>query len=165
MSECCANCHGDFHRNNARLIHRSGMPLGGRTALIYNLYNGTDDILGGTAATAYLEEVPFEDPATTTGSTAGPSASSQISCVSCHRAHATSAPDAGRWDFSVTFLDEDGVESGSYQIPNPYSGNQRSLCNKCHGKDYGDQGVVAGGSSPRSSVRSVLPHRVAIPSP
>ena len=58
--------------------------------------------------------------------------------MTCHRAHATSAPDAGRWDFSVTFLIEDGDESGSYEIPNPYTDNQRSLCNKCHRKDEFD---------------------------
>ena len=34
---------------------------------------------------------------------------------------------------------EDGVESGSYQIPDPYADlNQRSLCNKCHNKDVND---------------------------
>ena len=91
-------------------------------------------------ATAYLAAVPFEDAANTTTSTAGPTAASQISCITCHRAHATSAPDAGRWDFNVTFLHEDGVESGSYQIPDPYNDlNQRSLCNKCHNKDAGDE--------------------------
>ena len=59
--------------------------------------------------------------------------------LSCHRAHATSAPDAGRWDFSVTGLAEDGIESGSYALPNPYDGNQRSLCNKCHARDEYDE--------------------------
>ena len=59
-------------------------------------------------------------------------------CASCHRAHASSAVSAGRWDFSVTFLFEDGDESGSYEIPNPYpavGNSQRSLCNKCHAQD------------------------------
>ncbi len=135
MSAWCGNCHGDFHNNNTKLIHPSGMTLGGSVAQTYNLYNGSDDLVGGTQATAYLNEVPFEDAANTTSSTTGPSASSQISCVTCHRAHASSAPDAGRWDFSVSFLVEDGHESGSYTIPNPYSVYQRSLCNKCHKKD------------------------------
>jgi hypothetical protein len=142
MSAWCGNCHGDFHNNNTKLIHPSGSAIGGTIATTYNLYNGTMDQIGGAAATAYLPEVPFEDPANTTSSTAGPSGSSQVSCVTCHRAHASSAPDAGRWDFSVTFLYEDGHESGSYAIPNPYaasSGNdQRSLCNKCHRKDQFD---------------------------
>ena len=140
MSAWCGNCHGDFHNNNTKLIHPSGQTLGGGIAQTYNLYNGTVDQLGGNAATAYLPEVPFEDPANLPDSTAGPSASSQVSCVTCHRAHATSAPDAGRWDFAVTFLHEDGVESGSFQIPDPYNNlNQRSLCNKCHNQDFDDE--------------------------
>ncbi|MEZ4652413.1 MAG: hypothetical protein R3E12_02110 [Candidatus Eisenbacteria bacterium] len=48
------------------------------------------------------------------------------------------APNAGRWDFNVTGLAEDGHESGSYTIPNPYDEFQRSLCNKCHKKDEFD---------------------------
>ena len=136
MSAWCGNCHGSFHNNNTQLIHPSGQTLGGTISLAYGLYNGTDDVNGGAAATSYLAAVPFEDAANTTSSTAGPGAGSLVSCVSCHRAHATSATDAGRWDFNVTFLHEDGVESGSYQIPDPYASlNQRSLCNKCHVKD------------------------------
>ncbi len=142
MSAWCSNCHGDFHQEaGGRLEHPSGSTLGG-VAIAYNLYNGTADLTGGNAATAYLAAVPFEDAAitNTTSSTAGPSGSSQVSCITCHRAHATSAPDAGRWDFSVTFLHEDGLESGSYAIPDPYNNlNQRSLCNKCHMKDAGDE--------------------------
>jgi hypothetical protein len=140
MSAWCGNCHGDFHNNNTKLIHPSGSTLGGGIAQAYNLYNGTSDQTGGVQATAYLAAVPFEDAANTTTSTAGPTASSQISCITCHRAHATSAPDATRWDMNVTFLHEDGVESGSYAIPDPYNDlNQRSLCNKCHNKDEGDE--------------------------
>lgn len=143
MSDWCGNCHGDFHANNTQLIHKSGMAMGGTIATNYNLYNGTNDLTGGVAATAYLAEVPFEDAANTTSSTAGPSASSRVMCLSCHRAHASSAPDAGRWDFSVTLLAEDGLESGAYAIPDPYADpDQRSLCNKCHVKDVDDHVTV-----------------------
>lgn len=138
MSAWCGNCHGDFHNNNTKLIHPSGSAMGASIANTYNLYNGSDDLIGGAQATAYIEEVPFEDAANTVNGTAGPSASSQVSCITCHRAHATSAPDAGRWDFSVSHLADDGHESGSYAIPNPYSVYQRSLCNKCHKKDEFD---------------------------
>jgi hypothetical protein len=135
----CSNCHGDFHANSAQLVHPSGATLGGTISTTYNLYNGTVDQTGGVAATAYLAAVPFQDSAAAVGSTQGPTASSQVVCMSCHRAHAMSAPDAGRWDFAVTFLHEDGAESGSWPIPDPYANdNQRSLCNKCHNKDAGD---------------------------
>jgi predicted CXXCH cytochrome family protein len=139
MSGWCGNCHGDFHNNNTDLIHPSGQTVGATLANVYGLYNGTVNQTGGAPATSYLAAVPFEDPANTTTSTAGPTASSQVACISCHRAHATSAPNAGRWDFNVTFLEEDGVESGSFPIPDPYANpNQRSLCNKCHRKDIDD---------------------------
>jgi len=140
MSAWCGNCHGDFHNEaGGALIHPSGSAIGGSIATTYNLYNGTSDQTGGTSVDAYLVEVPFEDAANTTSSTEGPTAGSQVSCITCHRAHATSAVDAGRWDFQVPLLHEDGAESGSYQIPDPYGDlNQRSLCNKCHNKDEFD---------------------------
>ncbi len=141
MSAWCGNCHGEFHQENlgADLIHPSGSAVGGSVAGTYLLYNGTGDQTGGVFATSYLAEVPFEDSANTTGSTQGALASSQVSCITCHRAHGSSAPDAGRWDFSVTLLAEDGLESGSYPIPDPYGDDdQRSLCNKCHNKDQFD---------------------------
>ena len=114
--------------------------MGGTIATTYNLYNGSDDLIGGAAATAYLAAVPFEDAANDhVSDRRSRRRPARSCCITCHRAHATSAPDAGRWDFSVTFLDEDGHESGSYAIPNPYAGlNQRSLCNKCHKKDEFD---------------------------
>ena len=139
VSAWCANCHGEFHESDPHK-HVTGFPLQDEIASNYNLYNGTEDITGGDLLTAYLAAVPFEDPSMTFTSTMGPSATSKVMCLTCHRAHASSAPDAGRWDFQVTFLDDDGVESGSYPIPNPYaSPNQRSLCNKCHMKDEGDR--------------------------
>ncbi|PKK85082.1 MAG: hypothetical protein CVT49_00645 [candidate division Zixibacteria bacterium HGW-Zixibacteria-1] len=143
MSAWCGNCHGDFHNVGSTMKHPTDHTLGATIATNYNLYNGTEDITGGAAATAYLADVPFEDAATTTTSTAGPSSTSKVMCLSCHRAHASSAPNAGRWEFAVTLLEEDGVESGSYAIPDPYnSPNQRSLCNKCHVKDVNDEIVT-----------------------
>ncbi len=143
MSAWCGNCHGDYHDAGSTLKHPSDHAIGGSVATNYNLYNGTEDLTGGSQLTAYLAEVPFEDAAMTTSSTEGPSASSKVMCLTCHRAHASSAPDAGRWDFSVTLLEEDGLESGSYAMPDPYtSPNQRSLCNKCHVKDVDDHIVT-----------------------
>jgi hypothetical protein len=138
MSAWCGNCHGDFHDNNTQLIHASGQSMGGTIATAYGLYNGTGE-LPGDPTLSYLAAVPFEDALNATGYTDGPSAASQVSCVTCHRAHGSSAPNAGRWDFSVTLLAEDGLESGSYPIPDPYlNPAQRSLCNKCHAKDEFD---------------------------
>ena len=74
-----------------------------------------------------------------------------VMCLSCHRAHASGFPQIGRWPFTTEFI----TSSGNY--PAPTSSNsmsatefqaamydrpasdfatfQRSLCNKCHGKD------------------------------
>jgi hypothetical protein len=147
MSDWCANCHGDFHNlGQGVLKHVNGVPVGGTISNNYDHYNGTTHYLSGTHTTAYLKDVPFEDAATTVSGTTGPTAGSTVMCLSCHRPHATSSPDAGRWDFNVTFLSEDGVASGSYAIPDPYAspGVQRSLCNKCHVKDSASSGANPG---------------------
>lgn len=143
MSQWCANCHENFLEPGLGHRHPVDVPLGTEIAARYNAYNGTDDPEGSTPATAYVPEVPFEDPTSTTSSQSGPSAASRVMCLTCHRAHGSSAPDAMRWDPNVTFLSADGVESGSYPLPSPYPHQaQRSLCNKCHYKDFQDTLVV-----------------------
>lgn len=140
MSAWCGNCHGDFHGGGspAVLRHPTGVGVGGTIAANYGVYNGTGHY-DGDPTLSYLSLVAFEDPAVTTTSTDGPSSSSRVMCLTCHRAHASSAVNAGRWDFDVTIWEEEGLESGSYAIPNPYAAtagiHQRSLCNKCHAKD------------------------------
>ena len=139
MSAWCANCHGNYHQDNPGAFqHPADDVLGQTISEAYNRYAGSEDTTGGNAATAYLPAVPFEDPSVTTTGTAGPTLTSRISCITCHRAHATSAPNAGRWDFNIVYLRSDGVISGSWPIPNPYgSPKQKSLCCKCH--SYGEQ--------------------------
>jgi predicted CXXCH cytochrome family protein len=137
MSLWCGNCHPDYLHNGHGLgssfAHPTDELLSATVQQTYVLYNGTSDPVGGQAGTAYLAAVPFEDPGNTTGSTLGPSGSSRVMCLSCHRAHATSAPHAGRWDFNIDTLGQDGGVSGSYPIPNPYGDpDQQPLCRKCH---------------------------------
>ncbi|UCF66374.1 MAG: hypothetical protein JSV80_11315 [Acidobacteriota bacterium] len=141
MSEWCGACHGDYHNTDYpnTLKHPSGEVLGAIIAANYNKYEGSGDYTG-LKGDAYLAMVPFEDPAAATDSTEGATGTtSKVMCLSCHRAHASSGPNSGRWDFNLTIWDDEGVESGSYIIPNPYDatagGHQRSLCNKCHAKD------------------------------
>ena len=139
VSAWCGNCHPDIHAAGSDHVHVTGEPIGEDVATYYNAYDGTLDILGGDQMTAYLPEVPFEDPTIQYTSTSGPTGASRVMCLTCHRAHASSAPNAGRWDFNLTHVSDDGQESGSYAIPNPYAEPaQRSLCNKCHRKDEFD---------------------------
>ncbi len=153
-SEWCSNCHQLMHTGlggtGGPNTHPTGELLDGDQVAVYNLYNGTEDCINnppaggnpcgsGTFATAYLALVPLEDAGNTTSKITGATdGTSKVACVSCHRSHATSAPDAGRWDFNITGLDEDGHESSSYGLPNPYNEYQRSLCNKCHSRDEFD---------------------------
>jgi hypothetical protein len=142
MSDWCGNCHGRYHDDfqtpfvpggGEPLDHPSDEPLGTEIRDRYSLYNGDDDPSGGVQATAYLAAVPFEDSASSTTSTLGPGAGGRVMCLTCHRAHASSSPAAGRWDFRVGLLSGDGVVSGSYPIPDPFnSPNQGPLCSKCH---------------------------------
>ena len=137
MSLWCGNCHvaylSDHNGGAGGWEHPTEHSMENEINTHYNAYNGTADPTGGTAITSYLAAVPFEDAANTTTSAAGPTASSRLMCLTCHRAHASSGPSSGRWDFNVTTLGEDGVISGSYPIPNPYGDpSQDPLCFKCH---------------------------------
>jgi hypothetical protein len=153
----CSTCHGDFHQNSGANVHPSGEDFDDRQLASYNAYMGTTDCITndpgsqtlpldvcgtGTGTDVYIWQVPFEDPDFTEADVTswdGATSNSKVACVSCHFAHASSALDSGRWDFQVTFLHEDGENSGSYVLPNPYDDlNQRSLCNKCHSQDEYD---------------------------
>lgn len=157
MSEWCANCHTDLHSGETSdFVHPVGSDgeLTAALALNYNAYVSTDDITGGSQATAYWGIVPFEDVSVdletvdTENYTEGPAGNDQVMCLSCHRSHASAFADIGRWDFAETFIVEshpqitDGgatqadVDNKYYQYT--FVQNQRSLCNKCHVKDAGD---------------------------
>lgn len=134
-SAWCGNCHGDYHDTvgTATFEHPNDELLPVAVVDQYDLYDGVLNPAGGNTLTAYLPDVPFEDAGAATASTAGPTLGSRLTCLSCHRAHATSSPAAGRWDFRVATLGEDGVASGSWPIPNPYAdASQPPLCWKCH---------------------------------
>jgi len=135
VSRWCGNCHGNYHENGiSAFAHENNRNLGAARNQ-YNVYDGDDAPIGGSYSTAYLPEVPYQDnrPTNTTSSTLGASGPSRVMCLTCHRAHATSAPAAGRWDFNISLLADDGVVSGSYPIPDPYDSlNQGTLCTKCH---------------------------------
>ena len=156
MSEWCANCHTAFISTTvASHVHPAGNAddLGGTIAGNYNLYVATGN-LTGVAASSYLSLVPFErgtadrttlDPT----STQGPTGSSNVMCLTCHRAHASAFPNIGRWDFSVGLLVEshpmtgdggvtaDDITASYYgrDIATDFGPGQRSLCNKCHIQD------------------------------
>ncbi|MBK7703605.1 MAG: hypothetical protein IPI34_12330 [bacterium] len=162
MSEWCANCHTDLHAGNTTdFVHPTGEDMGSLVAATYNAYISTDETSGGDPATSYRGLVPFEavnvdletiDPL---NYTQGPTPQDQVMCLTCHRSHASPFADAGRWDFTSTHLisshpQATDVGASADDVANKDYGytlvtNQRSLCNKCHVKDFGDAHYDAGG--------------------
>ena len=59
-------------------------------------------------------------------------------------------------------VSEDGDESNSYEIPNPYDGAQRSLCNKCHSKDEFDRSLRRNSSLVIAQQRMVVQLGISI---
>jgi len=176
MSEWCANCHGKMHQdayvsgNAAKTVHPAGngatMDKGSPNNVYVN-YNAylTSGNMSGT--NAYTNLVPFEE-----GFTANPSsplsgnpvaaATTNVMCLSCHRAHASGFESMTRFGTAAefqTYLDASGNaayydratgsssfkhegktsndwQAAYYQRPaDTFGAYQRVLCNKCHAKD------------------------------
>jgi hypothetical protein len=180
MSEWCQNCHTNIHFGAANYVtggpgqrHPSsnGAHLTAAIAGIYNTYVSSGAF--SASAKEYNALVPFESGTTnlatlaagaaTVDNTNNPaiftaSGTSNVMCLSCHRAHASGFDSITRWNNSSSatgagFLaDATGFTSvpglnNTTQIQAAYYGRQvgsqgtdirpfqRSLCNKCHGKD------------------------------
>lgn len=166
-SEWCGNCHGRMLTGqDGTHLHPVGVELG-RIADVYNAYVKSGDF-SGVKGRAYTSLVPFQVEETVdiarlaglTTSTAGPGPADKVSCLTCHRAHASGWDGIGRWNDKGTFLtvngDYPGVDafgaaasgensSGKTRAeykkamydrsPSRFALFQRSLCNKCHAGD------------------------------
>lgn len=155
MSNWCANCHPNFHSDITNNFVHTEEDMGSTVAATYNAYVNTDDQVSGDQATSYRGLIPFEavnvDLATAdpTNYTKGPDGVDQVMCLTCHRAHASAFDDAGRWDMDAAFIADSHPQAtdggvGPNDATNKYYqytfvNNQRSLCNKCHAKDFGDE--------------------------
>ena len=164
MSSWCLSCHPNF--NDSANMHPVNVTVPGE----YNSYVATGNYTGDVT-TAYDALVPFEtgetdgsllkDVSTGIENTTGVDGSSQVMCLSCHRAHASAFDNALRWDDGAAFLAESGIFEEATAIGTPttlmadgavpyykdgvaidqaamvaeYGEWQRSLCNKCHVKD------------------------------
>jgi hypothetical protein len=150
-------------------VHPTDQNLGSGIANLYNLYKKSGD-MSGTSADSYLSLVPFisnTDNYTTLASNVpgltGPGTTDQVSCLSCHRAHASGFAHMLRFDLGYEFVTKGGQYIGSdnpevgttgrgplqsrgrtnadwqaayYDRPaTVWATYQRVLCNKCHAKD------------------------------
>jgi predicted CXXCH cytochrome family protein len=176
MSEWCGTCHGDMVNTLTGGTHTHPVGTAGTfTADIVNNYNNyvkTGDFSGvfpGARGGPYTSLVPFEEGhadyallkahATNNGSyMIGPDVTSQATCLSCHRAHASGWMYGLRWNGEYELLTMNtGTDPSYFTDPNTAGGRgrttaeqsaayydrpasvfavaQRSLCNKCHAKD------------------------------
>ena len=155
MSEWCANCHSavltDEHQVGGQgFEHPVNENLDGEITTNYNSYLKTGN-LTGNAATAYLQFVPFERGVSTSDqldptSTSGPGNNANVSCLTCHRAHASAFRSAARWDFDAALLIDSHPALGdsgatASDVSNSYYGRniavefgtgQGQFCEKCH---------------------------------
>lgn len=178
MSEYCANCHTKMLENGYAsgmkgLVHPAGNSAKLTAPIVAN-YNSyvTSGIMTNTDPTkAYSSLVPFElgtgdytklKPLAINTDTADQSAStsSNVSCLSCHRAHASGFESMTRYNLVnefMTIADTAGVaqydssttegkinhgknvaeQTAAYygRPATAFGPNARDLCNKCHAKD------------------------------
>ncbi len=178
----CGTCHGSFHVGLGSQKHPIDWPLGstiGSATGNYTLYVSSGIMTGvftGNQANQgpYTSLVPFSENTgdyTVLGGHAkidgsqlgGPGTADQVTCLSCHRAHASGFPDMLRWNMEgefITVADSNGIPTwpginapgvstgfsrgrtvtemqGAYYDRNVlvFGAWQRGLCNKCHAKD------------------------------
>ena len=159
----CGSCHPDMHSAGGNYVHPVDEALSqGNVNNIYNAYVASGN-LSGTAATSFLSLVPFAE---NTGAIAtlashasnsgaylnGPASSDRVTCLSCHRAHASGFDHMLRWNmgnefmvFNGSYIGSAGVAQGRtvgemtaayYDRPaTQFATYQRVLCNKCHAQD------------------------------
>lgn len=171
--EWCATCHPNMHSAPARYVHPVDQGLGSTMATAYNAYVKSGD-LTGSSSNSYSSLVPFVEGtgdyvalashAVNSGTSyPGPASTDQVSCLSCHRAHASGMMYGLRYDIEYEFMTKEGDYVGSdnpavgttgrgpvqsrgrtinewkaayYDRPaSQFSAYQRVLCNKCHVKD------------------------------
>lgn len=167
----CATCHSNMH-STGNYVHPVDQALGSTISTLYGQYVKSGDMTG-TAATSFLSLVPFATNsgdytvlaplASNTGTSLdGPGSSDQVTCLSCHRAHASGNMEALRYDNGYEFTTVNGQYVGTdntsvtgtraalqrrgrtiadwqatyYDRPaTNFATYQRVLCNKCHAKD------------------------------
>ena len=161
-SEWCANCHAGLQVSGTGVNkHPTGNSVKlGDFVTNYNNYRATGEFGPGSGTSftnAYTALVPIErglgqpmDVASTQGAVDGVS---NVSCLTCHRAHNSAFKYGTRWDVTQELLVDShpqngdtitgGIINGNLQqvayygreITTDFNEFQRSLCNKCHHKD------------------------------
>ena len=165
-AEWCSNCHSAMHKSfvsgDAGMAHPAGITAKlGTIAATYNAYVKSGDLSGTNNASSLvpveqgyvdltvLAAKAAQGPLGKTAMAATPD--STVTCLSCHRAHATGFKSMTRFPTTATFFTDGavavaykavdgltvaGVQAALYDRPASNFGvYARSLCNKCHAKD------------------------------
>jgi predicted CXXCH cytochrome family protein len=157
-----------MHSNGGNYVHPVDTTLSG-LATTYDSYVKSGD-LTGSHSTSFQSLVPFAKGGTVTDYAGlrglssntnavldGPVGSDQVTCLSCHRAHASGFPEMLRWNMEGEFMTYNGAYPGTdngapvqfargrtstemlaayYDQPaTKWATYQRVLCNKCHAQD------------------------------
>ncbi len=171
-SQWCATCHPGMH-SSGNYVHPVDQAMSGTVINNYNSYVKSGDMTGAQA-TAFLSLAPFATnsgnyttlaglASNTNTQLGGPASGDQVTCMSCHRAHASGFMEGLRFDNAYEFFVVGGNYVGSdnalitgsraalqhrgrlnaewqaayYDRPATptFATYQRVLCNKCHAKD------------------------------
>lgn len=163
----CGSCHQSMHSTGAagaNYVHPVDQAMSSTVRDNYNNYIMTGD-LRGQATSSFTSLVPFVEGTGTIATLAahaksndtylnGPAAGDQVSCVTCHRSHASGFKYMLRWNMENEFMVFEGAYAPAsklsvgqgraetemagayYDRPvTKFSSYQRVLCNKCHAKD------------------------------
>jgi hypothetical protein len=165
----CGTCHPNMHSNNgANYVHPVDAALQSTIKTNYDQYVKSGDMTGSNA-TAFTSLVPFvqntgdyaalaSNAKNDNTAVAGPAATDQVSCLSCHRAHASGWEYGLRWNMEGEFMVYNSLYPGTDTTPTAlqfargrlgaetqaayydrpvtkFASYQRVLCNKCHAKD------------------------------
>jgi hypothetical protein len=159
-----------MHTDSGLLTHPVDQNLGSTIAGNYNKYVGSAD-LSGVKDTAYDSLIPFQENNSTDyatlashanndGSyTVGAESTDRVSCLSCHKSHASGWLHMTKWNNESELIIVEGEWPGTdaaspeaqdvamgrtqaetsaayHDTPaSDYATYQRVLCNKCHIKD------------------------------
>lgn len=167
----CATCHGDMHSTGAtgsNYVHPVDRALGSTIANVYKTYVKSGDMTGD-GINGFTSLVPFVENSADYAALAthavndnsqltGPGSTDQVSCLSCHRAHASGWEFGLRWNMEGEFMVYNSLYPGTDTTPTApqfargrtsaetaaayydrpvtqFASYQRVLCNKCHAKD------------------------------
>ena len=127
ISALCADCHGDFHSGATTagtlnvtagewIRHPTDFDMGTLTTGAYYAYNGSaadtaNYFVGVPLASADVTAIISTPSVGTAGVAAAVPGQAIVTCISCHRAHASPHEDGLRWDYETDCAQGSGTKA------------------------------------------------------